>query len=209
MELESIACNNCGAPLQVPTSANYVTCNHCATQLAVRREASISYTEKIDQIGERTDHLVQELAQVRFQQALDAIDRKWERDSKQYMIRGKHGHESLPSETAAILCGIGAAGALLFAIVGGVNGTPVALFAGVVSVMLGITALMQGAKASQYKKAHTRYQRRRGALSVAEFLPGGRLGQSIEGQLADNSEARVEEFLQSMEQDHAPTSGDR
>ncbi len=108
MQLESLACNNCGAPLQVPTTANYVTCNHCSTQLAVRRETSISYTEKIDQIGERTNHLVQELAQVRYQRALDAIDRQWERESKQYMIRGKHGHESLPSQTAAILFGIGA-----------------------------------------------------------------------------------------------------
>src|SRR5688500_7726144 len=124
MQLESLACNNCGAPLQVPTTANYVTCNHCATQLAVRREASISYTEKIDQIGEQTDHLVQELAQVRYQQALDAIDRQWERESKQYMIRGKHGHESLPSQTAAILCGIGAGGALLFGLVAGLGGHP-------------------------------------------------------------------------------------
>ena len=50
MKLESLNCNKCGAPLQVPAGVNHLTCNHCGTPLVVRRTESISYTEKLAEV---------------------------------------------------------------------------------------------------------------------------------------------------------------
>ena len=48
MELISVSCNHCGAPLEVPPGANYVTCAHCGSRLAVKRTGSAVYTELLE-----------------------------------------------------------------------------------------------------------------------------------------------------------------
>ena len=40
MNAETLNCNNCGAPINVPAAAKYATCAHCGTQLAIRRTDS-------------------------------------------------------------------------------------------------------------------------------------------------------------------------
>ena len=57
MELETLSCNNCGAPLEVPPGANFVTCAHCGSRLAIKRTDNASYTEVLDQIGQRTERM--------------------------------------------------------------------------------------------------------------------------------------------------------
>jgi DNA-directed RNA polymerase subunit RPC12/RpoP len=47
MQLESITCNHCGAPLDVPDAANFVKCNHCDSRLAIKRTQSTTYTEEL------------------------------------------------------------------------------------------------------------------------------------------------------------------
>jgi LSD1 subclass zinc finger protein len=63
--LETLACNNCGAQLQVPSGANYVTCAHCNSQLVVRRDPTVTYTQKLDQIDRRTEQMAEDIAHLR------------------------------------------------------------------------------------------------------------------------------------------------
>jgi LSD1 subclass zinc finger protein len=63
--LEHLACNNCGAQLHVPAGANFVTCTHCNSQLAVRRDPTVTYTEKLDEIDKRTEQMAEDLAHLR------------------------------------------------------------------------------------------------------------------------------------------------
>lgn len=93
MELESIACNNCGAPLEVPPGANFVSCNHCGSNLAVRRSTSVSYTENVDQIDQRTESMARQLAELRYHQELENLDRQWERERERYLVTNKHESE--------------------------------------------------------------------------------------------------------------------
>jgi len=78
VKLESIACNNCGAPLQVPESVNYVTCNHCESHLAVKRDEHLTYTEKIKEIEHRTKQMQDELERLKIDNELAKLDRPWE-----------------------------------------------------------------------------------------------------------------------------------
>lgn len=69
--LETLACNNCGAQLQVPVGANYVTCTHCNSQLAVRRDPTVTYTQKLDEIDRRTEQMAEDLAHLRRESELE------------------------------------------------------------------------------------------------------------------------------------------
>lgn len=70
MELVSLSCNNCGAPLEAPKTANYLTCAHCGSRLAIQRTSTAYFTEVMGQVAENTAQIAQGV------QALD-ID-KWE-----------------------------------------------------------------------------------------------------------------------------------
>ena len=61
MAVERLTCNSCGAPLEVPSSANYVTCNHCSTQLTIRRQENVTFTESLERLAERTDQLTEQV----------------------------------------------------------------------------------------------------------------------------------------------------
>lgn len=64
MDLESIRCGSCGAPLHLAAGVNFVTCNHCQSHLAVRRDASATYTEVVEQLHANVQELKDGLAEV-------------------------------------------------------------------------------------------------------------------------------------------------
>jgi len=49
MSFETLNCNECGALLQVPSVARYVTCNRCGAHLVVQRAGITTYTESARQ----------------------------------------------------------------------------------------------------------------------------------------------------------------
>lgn len=165
MELTSISCGNCGAPLQIPADARFVTCNHCRSQLAVKHSDSVTYTEKLEELDERTEQLQEEVQQLRFQNELARIDRDWEREREGYMITDKHGRRHEPSVAGSVVGGIVAVGFGIFwmmmlpAQAGGF-----ALF-GVVFVLVGIGVSIYGyVRAQDYLRAERNYRRRRNGL---------------------------------------------
>lgn len=186
VSLEQLSCNNCGAPLKVPASANFVTCNHCRTQLAIRRTSDVSYTEALEEMSRKTEELTQQVRHLTWQNELAALDRNWEREKERYMVTDKHGRKHVPSELSAFV------GAVLFAVVGVVmmtvgatsgNGLPV-LF-GVAAMVIGAIAGVAGVnRAKDYRAAQRRYRRRRASLSpetvdIGRFQPQ-RIAEGVE-----------------------------
>ena len=174
MQLETIACNNCGAPLQIPASVQFVTCNHCGSQLAVRRGDSASYTEKLDKIDVRTEKMAQELAQLRYDSELAKLDREWEEERKQYLIKGKDGQTSEPDATSSIVGGVIAAvaGVAWMAFASSMPGSGAFPLFGLVFIAVGIGgAIYSLTKANEMTQARQRYLLRRSRLSVNNFLP--------------------------------------
>jgi len=170
MALESVACNNCGAPLQVPEEANYVTCVHCSTQLSVKRTGNARFTEAIDDLREQVEKLTR-------QNELEALDREWALERESFMVSGKHGRRRLPTKTGSLIGGIVITVFGLFwtSMAAGITGTAsnfggggiggafacFPLF-GLLFVAAGIAiSIYAYRKAHDYEQAHRRYQQRR------------------------------------------------
>ena len=175
MKLESINCNQCGAPLEVPESANYVKCNHCQAQLTVKRTASATFTEHLDQLDRKTDAMRDQLQRLVYENRLASIDRSWEREKQQYMIRSKNGQLHEPSEAKAILVSVvlGVIGAVIT--IGGLSqGGPGAMF-GLLFIGIAIVGgIYHFTKASNYRAARRRYRMRRRNVtldSISEESP--------------------------------------
>ena len=171
MELESLNCGHCGAPLQVPRTANYVKCNHCGSQLAVRRSASATFTESVDKLTETTEGLAEQVSKLTRQNEMEALDRRWAQQQATFMISDKHGRQHLPTSGAAVFGGVAVTvfGCIWTAMALGITSSApshgpfiIAKFAfpafGVVFVICGIVASVRAhQKAKEYQDAARRY----------------------------------------------------
>lgn len=160
MRIESLACDNCGAPLEVPEQANYVRCNHCDSQLAVHRGASVSYTELVDKIVQRADRLTDEVARLGYENELARIDRDWDRERESLMFTDKNGRRHEPSMAGAM---IGAVIAGVIGIVATASAGPFGLIFLLIAVIAGVVGWV---KASDFEAAKRRYRHRRAAVSM-------------------------------------------
>ena len=167
MAVETITCNSCGAPLQVRATANYVTCAHCHSQLAITRTDTATFTEQIEQLAEQTEQLTDQVERLTAQNDLHALDREWELERETYMVTNKHGRRSLPTQSGSIVGGIVAAGFGIFWIVmaSDIGGGIFPAF-GVLFILIGIgSSVVAFNKAGDYRRAHRRYRSRRSELS--------------------------------------------
>ena len=132
MKTESIACNNCGAPLEVTEGTNFATCQHCNSRLAVRRTGTAHFTEVLSDLQGQIDKLT-------LLNEIEAIDRKWEVEKEQYMVTARGGKRQLPSRSGSVTSGLILAAFGLFwtFIVASSGGNCFALF-GVLLLALGI-----------------------------------------------------------------------
>lgn len=168
MNLIALNCRNCGAPLQVPDDLKHVTCMHCGTQLAIVHEGGAAYTEKLEELSERTEQIEDKLDELHRQQKLAALDREWEKEEEGFEVRRKDGSTYLPTKAGSILAGVGGLGVGLFAIVLGLSMSvehgPGGIFVlfGVAAILLGVGATVWGYdRADAYEKAKRRYESRR------------------------------------------------
>src|SRR5687768_2326314 len=74
-QVTSIACNNCGAALQVSDATRFATCTYCNSQLAVHRTDSAAYTEVLHAVKANTDRIADDVGAIRVQNELEALDR--------------------------------------------------------------------------------------------------------------------------------------
>jgi DNA-directed RNA polymerase subunit RPC12/RpoP len=164
MKLLTLSCNECGAPLEVPAEAKYVTCGYCSARLAVQRTSNAVYTEVLEKIGEQTEKLAQDVEILKLQNELERLDREWSDQREQYMVRDKHGNKNTPSAAASLIGALVAAGAGVFwMVLTASSGAPgfFPLFGFVFIVVAIIIGATGAAKASAYKESLEKYERRR------------------------------------------------
>ncbi len=163
MELTTVSCNSCGAPLSIPSDARFVTCNHCSAQLSVRHNESVTFTEQLGEISERTERIEEDLAELKSRQEVEDIDREWEREREAYMVTNKHGHRRVPTSAGSAIGGLVVVvfGIFWTVMASQIGGGPFALF-GVVFILVGIvTSVISFTKAQEHTSAQRRYRRRR------------------------------------------------
>lgn len=110
--MPSINCANCGAPLDAPSSARFISCRHCGTSLEIKRNDSAEWTETLGKVAAETERLREDVKALRVEQEVERLDREWEMRQRDLMERGKNGHAYRPTR------GGGVAMAVAFAIFG-------------------------------------------------------------------------------------------
>ncbi len=118
-----------------------------------------------------------QIAQIQRQNAVAQLDREWAMEREQYMVTGRYGSRSLPSEGGSLFGGLIIAGfgvfwtILAFTITSGASaaGAPgiasVFPFFGVLFILAGIgSSISSYSKAGQYREAKQRYQDKRARL---------------------------------------------
>ncbi len=178
MNADTLNCNNCGAPLGVPAAAKFVTCAHCGTQLAIRRTESVSYTEKLDSIAERTEEIAEQVSRLAQESELDRLDRQWAAEKEQFMVSNGKGNRSLPSAAGSLVAGgIAAVFGLIwtiFAASAGATGFFVAF--GVVFIVFALFLAATGyTKVRDFQAAYRRYRRHRADLHRKQVDAPGQL----------------------------------
>ncbi len=103
---ESLLCNSCGAPLEVPESANFAKCQHCHTSLRIHRAGGATTTEVMEKLAETTSQLADQVERLTKQNELKILERDWEAERSSLLVRGKHGSRHVPGKGVA--WGIGA-----------------------------------------------------------------------------------------------------
>ncbi|MGI9467047.1 MAG: hypothetical protein ACR2OA_08000 [Rubripirellula sp.] len=175
MQLERLVCNACGAPLEVPASAKFVTCGHCSGQLQIRRTESAVYTEILADLAEKTEELSERIDDLAANSELTAIDSNWQIERESLMVRDKHGNRHVPTKGSSIGTGVAATLFGCFWTVMAIRVTSTApavgLFSvtkivfpafGIIVIALGIYNSMSNfKKAEKYKRAERRYRQER------------------------------------------------
>ncbi|MFO0872056.1 MAG: hypothetical protein U0935_24275 [Pirellulales bacterium] len=165
MNVESVQCNHCGAPLEIPESARFVTCRHCNSSLAVHRSASVVSTEVLQQMSEQVGRVAQEVEKLRLENSLQRLDQSWERDQQQFYVKTKHGKQP-PSAAGGIVTIVVSLGmALVFGSTAASQGFGAGVLISVLIAGIGIFAgVHMFRQADQLDAARRRYQIRRASL---------------------------------------------
>jgi LSD1 subclass zinc finger protein len=166
-QLISVRCNHCGGPLEVARGARFVTCAHCGSQLEVKQTGSAVYTEVLDQINDRTERIERDVAEIKRQNAIEALDREWDARRQSLLTRSKDGSMSEPSAVGGMIGGVIAVVVGIAWMVGTASAGAPAFFPlfGLLFIGVGIVAAIgQVSRASEFTDAETDYRRRRDEL---------------------------------------------
>jgi LSD1 subclass zinc finger protein len=163
-ELETVRCGGCGAPLEVPSGATFVTCRFCNTPLRVQRNESVVFTEVLQSLEEKTDRLLATTEILRLESELHRLDRQWDRDSAQLMIKEEDGTRQ-PSRTAvAFAAPLVIAFGVAWTLIAGAMFPPMALF-GLLFIGVAIYHMLhESHKASEWERKRAAYDAQRRAL---------------------------------------------
>lgn len=172
MKVISLNCNDCGAPLDAPEKAKFITCSFCNSRLAIQRTGSSYSTELLEELRDTTQSLADDVAKIKTRSEIEELDRAWELEREDFMVSGKDGRRSLPTKGGSIVGGVMVACIGIFWTIftsGITAGAPGAarifplfglLFAGFGVVM----SFLGYQRADAYERAHREYQDRRQEL---------------------------------------------
>lgn len=168
MELVRLACNGCGADIEVTEDARFVTCRYCDAKLEVRHTEGATFTavrdavKRVEHVEKKTREIEEEVAELRAENDLLELEREWEAQRKDLMLKSKDGTLSEPTRTMAFGVGIGAS----------IMGVTLMILVPIQGILIGLGFIGFGilggilfhGKAVKYEAALAEYEERRAAL---------------------------------------------
>ena len=151
MKVVDLSCNNCGAGIEVPLKAKFVTCKFCNTRLRIQHTETSAFTEVALEMA-------QDIKQIKRDTSITRLDQEWMMRRESFQSRNKDGSHSMPSR----------GGAAVFLVVGLLMGLFVTTQFGAFGLIFIAFALLGGgaglARAEKYEKERSSYERRRREL---------------------------------------------
>lgn len=83
MELQTVQCSQCGAPLPIADATRFVTCAYCRARLAIRRTAAALFTEQLQDVALQARALAADVRFLQLERDLEALDAGWKREQEQ------------------------------------------------------------------------------------------------------------------------------
>jgi hypothetical protein len=168
MELVRLACNGCGADIEVTEDARFVTCRYCDAKLEVKHTEGATFTavreavKRVERVEKKTREIEDEVAELRAENDLLELEHDWEEQRKDLMLKAKDGTLTEPSRTMAFGVGIGAF----------VIGVALMILVPTQGILIGLGfagfgclgAFLLHAKAVTYEAAVAEYEARRAAI---------------------------------------------
>lgn len=166
MELVKLSCNGCGADIELPDDARFVTCRYCDAKLEVKKTDGAIFTEvrqAIAKISDEVSSLKAENRVLRLQNEIDDLDRQWQARSQGMMLEGKDGSRSPPTRGSALALGVGSV-IMLIAVLS-IGGTGTMLLPGMAIVcVFAILAVFLHRRAVKYEAALAEHESQRQEL---------------------------------------------
>jgi len=164
MKVTKVCCQGCGADLQVDESVRYVTCNFCNSRLEIVHDPTVTHSRLLEKIERTTDQMIGNLKVIKLQNDLERLDREWEQQRENLLIRDKNGSLLEPSEIGTFITSLVFVlmGCVMFIFLRGIS--PQFTFLGLLPILLGSLSFIFGmAKAKRFNrlKQHYRSQRHR------------------------------------------------
>src|SRR5579864_8384583 len=97
MNVINLACNHCGAPLEVAEGTKFVTCRFCSSRLAIEHSESAFYSRVLEALENQTSALSQDLETIKIQNEIERLDREWQMQRESLCRRGKDGQLQEPT----------------------------------------------------------------------------------------------------------------
>ena len=97
-QIVKLACQGCGADLEVSEGIRFMTCNFCGSKLEVVQDQSVTHTRLLEDIADN-------LKVIELQNELEKMDREWAIRRESFMVSGKDGHRSIPSAVGSTVMG--------------------------------------------------------------------------------------------------------
>lgn len=167
MKVTKVCCQGCGADLQIDESIRYVTCNYCHCRLEVVHDATVTHTRQLDKIERTTEQVANNLKVIELQNDLERLDREWESQRGNLLVRGKNGHVSEPSSVGSMIGGMIAIvfGIFWISMASSIGASGFFPLFGLVFIGFAVFSMITGtSKAGTYKSRQSEYEQRRQAL---------------------------------------------
>lgn len=170
MNVMSILCQRCGAPLQIADeSVRFVTCAHCGTPLEIVREATQAHSRILEEIQKTAEEHGKRLEVIELQNDIERLDRDWEaRQRDEGNVNAKTGAVEDHGSAGCLMLGLLVTGAGVlgvFAAFGGNSFSFGTFLACLAVIAVGVFIIREGiAELRRFAKAEDRYREIRASL---------------------------------------------
>ncbi len=185
----ALSCEKCGAALQAVEGVRFLTCGFCKSRLEIVRSPDSWRTKLVEELERKNADLARDLEAANLRLEIVDLDREWEEESREYVLRDEGGNLHRPTKTWGIFTAVFgvATGALWIYVVGrmrvprgfpGGDGPPEGLppfaYVGLLPMAFGLVmGFVMMRRAGAYERALARHAAGRGRLVARLRAAGG------------------------------------